>query len=596
MEKINVLLEWAKANGAEISEGIHFSKLGEANIGAKWTSSPGKATIRVPSTIIIKLLDAVSGFGESHEEELTALTKKTKNINCVFKMFLAHERSQKETSFFAPYITALPTSKEIDSPYVWAPLKTQYLQGSNLGSSLRENISQLVEEWWLVVSTLPEAIPKPAPHFENMKFFYEFKFFKDQELYEYLLKDDEANWTSFPAYLWSTMICKSRSFPSALLKDSGNVKSLDLAQPDVVMLLPVVDLLNHNPQAEVTWSSSDGSFVFETDADSTSPQLFNNYGRKGNEELLLAYGFCLENNSADSVALKIKIPLELLPQLEKTVELPRLSDYTTSVVSENTENNGDTLDKYQEFKDGLLFFVNKDRVPENLIQVFQFLVKNAWDGDSVNLRMQLSGLNHLRQALDSKAALIDTLKVPQTPDCHNILLYLTGQKKALRGAVSKVKHMETELLAANKGKVLSLKTVYNRDTKFSHSLLVTMGVTNYEDILDQELMDQVWLLYLVRCYNREHYIKTEADEEDNYLPEWIRRSFERMDAETEIAATEVVQFQHLYNTLIIPMNQTVPEIYNVGKWTVRELIVSTRLLDTIGFVRGKKQECLLVEV
>ncbi|KAF8004951.1 hypothetical protein HF325_000408 [Metschnikowia pulcherrima] len=67
-----------------------------------------------------------------------------------------------------------------------------------------------------------------------------------------------------------------------------------------------------------------------------------------------------------------------------------------------------------------------------------------------------------------------------------------------------------------------------------------------------------------------------------------------MDKETEMAAAEVVQFQTLYENLIIPMNKAVPEIYNRGKWTVRELIVSTKLLDTISFVRGKKQECLLV--
>ena len=68
-----------------------------------------------------------------------------------------------------------------------------------------------------------------------------------------------------------------------------------------------------------------------------------------------------------------------------------------------------------------------------------------------------------------------------------------------------------------------------------------------------------------------------------------------MDKETEVTAEEVLQFRELYENIILPMNQAAPEIYNVGKWTVRELIVSTRLLDTIGFVRGRDQECILVQ-
>lgn len=577
---IAALVEWARTHGAEISSNIEFVQVGPDNYGARCTAAtPEKATISLPPKLIVKLLDAVRSFG-SYEPQMRALARTAKSVNAVTKLFLARERTNA-LSFYAPYLASLPTAVQINSPYVWPPEEWAQLQGSNLGLSLRANIAQLVEEWWLAVLALPDAMPKPDEHYVNMKFYYEHKFHTDAELHACLTRDDTANWTSFAAYLWALMVLKLRSFPAALLSDAD---PLDTCQPDVVMLLPVVDLLNHSPQADVAWSSPNGRFLFETHADPAAAQLYNNYGRKGNEELLLAYGFCLADNAADSVALKIKIPPQVVLLLEASgVQLPRLADYTTSVVG------SDAPRAHDEHSDGVLFFVSKTSVPESLVQVFERLVRTAWEG-SQTVRLQLSGLNHLRQALESK---LELLVVPPATlrNSDTISTYLAGQKKVLHGAINVVKRMEKELLAQHKLRVLSLKSVYKKDVKFAQSLLVTMGVASYDDIVEQQLTDQVWLLYLVRCYNRKHY----EHEEENYLPEWIARAFERMDTETEMAAAEVVQFQQLYEDMILPMNAAVPEIYNVGKWTVRELIVSTRLLDTVGFVRGKTQECLLVE-
>ncbi|GEQ70961.1 hypothetical protein JCM33374_g4642 [Metschnikowia sp. JCM 33374] len=584
-DKVAAVLDWAKSNGAQISQDISFFSIAKGNVGAK-SSSP-ESSIKVPLNIIMKLSDAIKGLGFGTPETF----KTAKNINCPLKLYLAKERASLEQSFFGPYIESLPTSAEINSPYVWSPEDKQSLQGTNLGSSLRENIALLVEEWWSVVSLVPESIAKPEAHFVNLKFYYEHKFYDDSQLYEYLTDDKPENWTSFPAYLWASMILKSRSFPSALLRDShSDVDEIDLCQEDVTMLIPVIDLLNHSPQADVTWTASNNYFQFQSHNNNTD-ELFNNYGRKGNEELLLAYGFCLENNSADTVALKIKVPQQLLPELENFgVTLPKLSDYTTSIVSGGTQTQAKSYDQYQ---DGLLFFIAKDRVPDDLVKVFQWLVKSPWEGQKLTLRMQLSGLNHLRQAVESKAALIDINKVNSKNNQHTIRTYLTSQKAILQAAVSDIKHKETSLLTEHKGSIITLKNIYKKDVKFAQSLLVTMGVTSYADILEQELMDQIWLLYLIRCYNKPVY--SDESEEEQYLPDWIHASFVRMDAETEMVPGEVVQFQPLYENLILPMNKAVPEIYNRGKWTVRELIVSTKLLDTISFVRGKKQECLLVD-
>lgn len=591
MNAIQSLVEWSQSKGADVPSNVHFIEIGNDNLGAKAEPSDS-ILVKVPVDTILKLSDAMHGLQFNAEP----LVKKPRNINAFSKLFLARERAPNHLSLsmFGAYIASLPTSKQINSPYVWLDERQRELHGSNLGSSLKENLYGLIEEWWLVILLLPEEVKKPESHFLCMKFYYEYKFYETQQLHEYLIGDQHENWTSFPAYLWALMIYKSRSFPSKLLQPDLKVDKINFIQDDVAILIPVIDLINHNPRTQVTWGVSNHMFEL-TVYNHPGGQLYNNYGQKGNEELLLAYGFCIEENPADSVALKIKVPLEMLPQLElQGVRLPQISDYTTSVINDNNTVGNEILALsilllYDQYKDGLVFLIRKTIIPDSLILVFQWLVKSRWE-DNLTLRMRLSGLNHLRHALESKRALIGTAAKKASSGVTYI--YLSGQKAILRAAITTVKQLENTLMNENKEKIVTLKSVYEKDVKFAQSLMLTLGVTCYNDILEQALMDQVWLLYLIRCYNREQYIE---NEERYYLPLWIHNSFVRMDSETDIGTDEVLQFRDLYENLVIPMNRSVPEIFNVGKWTVRELIVSTKLLDAISFVRGKKQECVLVD-
>lgn len=576
---LDALLTWARAHGSKISPCVSFKSVGDNNFGA--VSEPGPISISVPAELIIGIPAAIASFGP----EFAEISKKTRNVNAILKLFLARERSSAvlPSSFYKAYIESLPTT--VNSPYVWLAEDQKLLGGTNLGSSLRDNLTEIIEEWWLVVSILPD-MTLPELHYVAMKFYYEHRFYTAEQMHQYLTCVDVDAWTSFPAYLWAAMIIKLRSFPAYLLEgENGGAR-------DAAMLVPVIDLLNHSPTAKVSWAVGDGVFRLETDA--PGGEVFNNYGQKGNEELLLAYGFCLEANPADLVALKIRVPEQVWPVLKENVELPTIADYTTSVVQTGTDDEKKTLEPNSASGTDrdLLFFVSKDRIPANLIDTFQWLVRSAWE-TTPTLRMRLSGLNHLRQALESKSSLLDqSLALSLSSTSENataVRIYVKGQKKLLDGGAKLAKRMEKEILAEHKSKLVSLKSVYKRDGPFARSLLVTMGVSSYEDIINGQLLDQVWLLYLIRCYNRNEY-----HNEDDYLPEWIASCFARMDSETVVEAAEVLQFRELYENVILPMNAAVPEIYNVGKWTVRELIVSTRVLDTIGFVRGREQECILV--
>lgn len=584
------LIEWAKEKGLKLSEGIEFKTAGDDNTGAFLSDNATEnPSIRLPLDLAITIDSAVNDFGT----DLLPLKDTSGSSNKLLKLLLARERSRVSQSTIKPYLQTLPTLQQMKTPYCWDAETKKYLKGTNLGSSLKQNVRTLIEEWWSLITLLPENIQKPEQHYVNMKYYYEAKFYSNDDTYAYFVtNEDPENWTSFPNYLWASIILKSRSFPAYLIADSVTWKVLR----DDAMLLPVVDLLNHLPSSHVEWGveKEDGKnfFVFKADEVNPGAQLYNNYGMKGNEELLLAYGFCLENNVSDVAALKIKIPETLVSEIKKfDIRLPKLEDHTNSVVedvSETTENETD---------EGL-YFLKKDMVPPDLIRLFQVLVKNQWESD-ISLRMKFTGLNQLRNAIEAKVAAHTPDKVPHTDDevYHNIKIYVQSQKEILSSCVKHLKHIEKDMLsdAEIKPQLTSLKTVYKNDLKFQQSLLVTLGVTSYDVLLQNELQDQCWLLWLMRCHNRNEYIKLESDNEDNYLPEWVYQVFVKLRKSTKVSAAEVVQYQELYQGLIIPLSEQVPEIYGTGSWLVEDMVVSAKLLDLISFCRGKNQECILVE-
>ena len=75
------------------------------------------------------------------------------------------------------------------------------------------------------------------------------------------------------------------------------------------VLLPFFDLLNHGTGTEIEWRGDGTSVAFAAGADGIEAQaeIFNNYGSKANDELLLAHGFALKNNEHDRFALKMTV-------------------------------------------------------------------------------------------------------------------------------------------------------------------------------------------------------------------------------------------------------------------------------------------------
>ena len=78
---------------------------------------------------------------------------------------------------------------------------------------------------------------------------------------------------------------------------------------DFRVLFPVIDAANHHHDAKVEWRFDPGRFVFKAiDSVQAGSEVLNNYGPKANAELLIGYGFCIEDNPYDTVLLTLKEP------------------------------------------------------------------------------------------------------------------------------------------------------------------------------------------------------------------------------------------------------------------------------------------------
>jgi hypothetical protein len=139
------------------------------------------------------------------------------------------------------------------------------------------------------------------------------------------------------------------------------------------VMLPVIDFFNHRPSAEVMWVGDGDAIELLVDDNaighgggnkeepriSTNKQecqtedagcstvvvpsgteVFNNYGAQSNGDMLLKYGFCMENNQADTVTVSIELrEAEGTGGLfERQIGILRESEVQVQVLTEASES------------------------------------------------------------------------------------------------------------------------------------------------------------------------------------------------------------------------------------------------------------------
>jgi len=190
-----------------------------------------------------------------------------------FVAFLLHHLSQPSSSW-KPYIDVLPTNFA-SNPLTWVDSDLEELQASPIRGQITTLRNQLVAAHQRLLTTAPKIN----------------EVFPDGSL-------------TFERYLWAFLVTSSRMFTTA----NGPI------------IVPLVDMLNHDPSAAVGDISADGEFfvVNSTRDYQKGEQVFVSYGPKSNGELLKTYGFVLEDNAADFLTLHFELKLTNL--VESIVE------------------------------------------------------------------------------------------------------------------------------------------------------------------------------------------------------------------------------------------------------------------------------------
>lgn len=315
-ERFTALVSWATSHGASLhpaleiykDEATGFSMRVNPALGSEETKiEPHDEILACPLDISLSYLNAHSGRplsttppDQTHEHSPNfppSFMKAAPHI--VGRFYLMQQYLLGKASFWYPYITTLPqpdVTSSWSSPPFWPEEDADFLEGTNTGIAAGTIRAQLKNEFKQARKVLKEA------SFEN--------------------------WQDYtrPLHNWAYSIFASRSFrPSLVIPKAIRDAALPdgVAIDDFSVLLPVFDIINHSMKAEVRWLVDHERIDtrlcrFQTlDTYHPGDQIFNNYGKKTNSELLLSYGFIIpETDQLHNDYIHVRKRAGILPDIE----------------------------------------------------------------------------------------------------------------------------------------------------------------------------------------------------------------------------------------------------------------------------------------
>ncbi|ROW17126.1 hypothetical protein VPNG_01372 [Cytospora leucostoma] len=293
-ERFENLLAWGKLYGAALHPALEIYKDDITGFSMRAKSSPtstiptikpGDEVLTCPLQVSLSYLNATTGGPilsrpAERAEPCPAFPERFMKLepHVIGRFYLMKQYLMGKTSFWSSYIATLPQPDVISSwslPPFWPDDDLEFLDGTNTGIAAEEIQANVKKEY--------------------------------KEARKILKEDGFENWQDYtrPLYNWAFSIFASRSFrPSLVIPRS--VQELELPKgirvDDFSILLPIYDIINHNIKANVRWlvdnnSNAAASCRLQTlDEYKPGEQVFNTYGKKTNSELLLSYGFVLQDS------------------------------------------------------------------------------------------------------------------------------------------------------------------------------------------------------------------------------------------------------------------------------------------------------------
>ncbi|CAG8577673.1 22710_t:CDS:2 [Dentiscutata erythropus] len=502
----------------------------------------------------------------------------------VLATFLAHERLLGKSSFYYSYINILPTY--IPTPLMYTEQEMSWLRGTNLGYGVESRKELLKKEFDEVLKVVSNG------EFINV------------------------NGLTWELYLWACNIISSRCFPNKLIDpDDVEVKEA---------LFPLIDSFNHKPRQKITWEIHEknelrlvaGNYI------EAGQQIYNNYGAKSNEELLVGYGFCIPNNPDDWVIIKANISQD--PQCDEKLDL-----LTSLELSELTH------------------FIKRDHIPSALLSQLRVLVMNSAElihfkklpesvdnniTEPIGYRNELAMLetfsNLLKMKLEvllEREEFVGIGSARESETARNCKIYIDGQKEILTNALAIIYSKELIILktALNDSKLsripklpfvcnkININNDYNNsDTSFND---INSIILAKDDLLDSLLITTDKVMKIDKKFSRainEIFSKELIDSEQDtililyliYESQYIEKSEWKLFFEVAVKYDDsyIQQYEEKFQELTDLYNELQPlvcnpdvKLFDKDVFSIDKLIWSTCIFEicSISFTNKNEKQC-----
>ncbi|KAK5130702.1 hypothetical protein LTR08_001732 [Meristemomyces frigidus] len=292
------LAQWLRAHGGFLHADIHICVNAEEGVHcrAQAAIASGTTITTVPHTLALSYLNALVDDAWPLFRERRRAFGGVENIGFFYLMV---QYLHRDTSFWQPYLALLPRSEDMVTP-LWF-----------------DSAEDLV---WLEGTDVLHTML-------GRKQVYEQHYSAGIAIFQHAGVDTTA--LTWDLFRWAVTIFSSRAFSSRALTPQASkywtayktsalgkrqtvlldMSTAPAADLDFPVLFPVQDAPNHRFEAHVDWAFEPGRFAISVvDPAPAAAQVFNNYGSKGNDELLLGYGFCVPASAHDSIMLTLKSP------------------------------------------------------------------------------------------------------------------------------------------------------------------------------------------------------------------------------------------------------------------------------------------------
>lgn len=246
---IEALVAWAVAGGAYLEPiEIRVGPDGNRSVFARRAIAAGELIVAIPRKMIIGRRDVATS---AVAQQMQPFASMLHSQYMALAVCLALEK--RSPSVWAPYVNTLPPTFP-----AWTPDVLAALDGTRAGELLQERARNLDDDWSLLRDLLPQVAS---------------------------ISRDEIE--------WALRVARSRCF--------------EIATAGGHALVPIFDMFDHAPVADVFWSFDDETCLFEVHAArdiGTGEEIRHRYGIHDNARWLASYGFVIDDNPDNEVTLR----------------------------------------------------------------------------------------------------------------------------------------------------------------------------------------------------------------------------------------------------------------------------------------------------